>query len=189
MSPKANHHTRKLRQKQTAEVFTPPKLVNQMLNKLPREVWKKGKTFCDPACGNGNFLIWVLLRKLSRGHKPLEALQCVYGADIMVDNIRECRMRLLKVITLMGEEITEEHIKAVMKNIVWINQHKYPGGSLEYDFEFNNSVNNKDVERWMEWIHQDNALEQVELPVSEEIFSSPPILTISRKCKNSHLSD
>jgi len=53
------------RKKQTAEVFTPPKLVSDMLDKLPDTVWEDGKTFCDPACGDGNFLIQVLWRKIA----------------------------------------------------------------------------------------------------------------------------
>lgn len=64
---------RKNRQKQTAEIFTPPYLVNEMLDKLTEygpEIWEEGKTFIDPACGNGNFLIEVLKRKLDLGHNP-----------------------------------------------------------------------------------------------------------------------
>ena len=49
--------TRKARQKQTAEIFTPDYLVNEMLDQLPKTVWEENKTFCDPACGNGQFLI------------------------------------------------------------------------------------------------------------------------------------
>ena len=161
---------RKKRQKQSAEIFTPPSLVNDMLNKLPKEVWEENKTFCDPACGNGNFLIWILLRKIAKGHKPLEALKTVYGADIMRDNIQECRLRLLKVISLF-EEITEEHVKAIFKNIVWINIHKYPGGSLDYDFRFKNRPKPANVKQWMENIHKKNQLDEVELPVDEEKFT------------------
>lgn len=156
------------RLKQTAEVFTPNALVNKMLAKLPREVWRKGKTFCDPACGNGNFLVWVLIRKIKQNHKPLEALRCIYGVDIMRDNIRECRMRLLKIISIF-ETITEDHIRVVFKNIVFLNQQKYPKGSLQYNFSFNNSPNSRNVKEWMNLITK-GALDAVNLPVDEEIF-------------------
>ena len=142
-----------------------------MLNKLPDEVWEENKTFCDPACGNGNFLIWILLRKIAKGHNPLEALKTVYGADIMRDNIQECRLRLLKVISLF-EEITEEHVKTIFKNIVWINMHKHPGGSLDYDFSFNDRPKKANVEQWMKNIHENNKLNEVELPIDEEKFTS-----------------
>src|ERR1035437_1746291 len=102
---------RKLRQKQTAEVFTPEALVNQILAKFPETVWGKEKTFLDQSCGDGSFLVQILRIKLSKGHDSLQSLQSIYGVDIMQDNILECRVRLLKIIN--PEDITEEHIKAV----------------------------------------------------------------------------
>ena len=167
MANKVPDKKRKDRQKQTAEVFTPNKLFNEMLAKLPAEVWEDGKTFCDPAVGNGQFLIWVLKAKIGKGHSPLDALWTVYGVDIMKDNIRECRMRLLKEIS-QHETITEEHIKAIIQNIVWINPKKYPQGSLQYDFSFKNKTNSKDVARWMSYVHEQHLLDEVDLPVSEE---------------------
>jgi len=45
------------------EVFTPPELINEMLDQLPTELWSdKTKTWFDPASGNGNFHIIVLKR-------------------------------------------------------------------------------------------------------------------------------
>lgn len=166
---RVDKETRQKRAKQTAEVFTPDRLVCQMLAKLPKTVWRKGITFCDPSCGDGQFLIHVLWRKISRNHKPLEALKTIYGADIMRDNIRECRLRLLKVISVF-EPVTPEHIAAVFQNIVWIDIKKHPTGSLEYDFEFANKPNKEDIERWMKYIHKDNILDDVDLPVGEEQF-------------------
>lgn len=165
-----NKNIRDKRKKQTAEVFTPNKLVNEMLNKFPEDAWKdEEKTFCDPACGNGQFLIWVLIRKLQQGQKALVAIKTIFGVDIMIDNIRECRMRLLKTVS-MFEEIKKEHIAAVFKRIIWINSKKYPNGSLDYDFSFKNRVKKKDVGMWMDYIYKDNVLDNVELPVPEEVF-------------------
>ena len=165
----------KERIKKNGEVFTPDRLVNQMLRKLPKEVWQKNKTFLDNSCGNGQFLVWILIRKIQKGHNPLKALQSIYGCDIMRDNIKECRLRLLKIIDVVST-IKEEHIKAIMQNIVWINPEKYPEGSLEYDYSFENKINNSDVERWMKYIHQDHVLDDVELPINEEIFKRYKII-------------
>ena len=45
------------------EVFTPPELINEMLNQLPRDVWEdKDKTWFDPCAGKGNFPILILKR-------------------------------------------------------------------------------------------------------------------------------
>lgn len=125
----------KTRRKQYAEYFTPPALVNQMLDKLPEVVWEDGKTFCDPACGTGNMLTQVLWRKMSKNHNPLKALQSIYGVDIMPDSIEECRHRLLRIISIY-EDVTEDHRKAVAKNIVCLDLEKYPRVSLDYVFSF-----------------------------------------------------
>lgn len=47
------------------EVFTPPSLVNQILDLLPDEIWKdKNITFLDPACKSGVFLREIAKRLL-----------------------------------------------------------------------------------------------------------------------------
>jgi len=88
----------KSRVKSLGEVFTPPALVNEMLDKLPTDIFTTSeKTFIDPACGNGNFLVEILQRKIDGGSTPTQALSTTYGIDIMMDNIVECRQRLLKI--------------------------------------------------------------------------------------------
>jgi len=48
------------------EVFTPPSLVNKMLDLLPNEIWKdKNITFLDPVCKTGVFLREIAKRLLS----------------------------------------------------------------------------------------------------------------------------
>lgn len=47
------------------EVFTPPSVVNNMLDMLPQEIWKdKNMTFLDPACKSGVFLREIAKRLL-----------------------------------------------------------------------------------------------------------------------------
>jgi SAM-dependent methyltransferase len=76
-------------------VFTPLPLVNDMLDKLPKDVFlDPEKTFLDPACGNGNFLIVVLERKLASGIEYQQAIKTIYGVDIDQKNITECKQRL-----------------------------------------------------------------------------------------------
>ena len=113
---KVSKETRDARKKKTAEVFTPPELVNEMLDKLPQEVWTLEKTFCDNSCGNGNFLIAILERKLKLGHEPLQALSTLCGVDIMQDNIDECQERLLEILPA-GTDLVEAK-RIVNHNIV-----------------------------------------------------------------------
>lgn len=84
------------RKKSFGEVFTPPELVSEMLDKLPQnELLDPTKTVGDiTGCGNGNFLIEVLDRRLKAGVTHKDALKTIYGIDIMEDNIAECKDRL-----------------------------------------------------------------------------------------------
>lgn len=153
-----NHEKRQTRKKTTAECFTPSKLVNEMLDKLIEygkdQVTGEDKTYLDPACGNGNMLAEVLKRKLSLGHNPSIAISTVYGCDIMRDNIRECRLRLLAVLRDAETAITREHVKTVFNQIVVTSLKRYKNGSLDYDYSFINKSSAKDVDLWMEGIQK-----------------------------------
>ena len=86
--------------KQRGEVFTPDKLVNEMLDKLPPEVFTdKDKTFLDNSCGNGQFLTAVLERKMKNGISHKQSLSTIYGVELDEKNAEECRIRLLNGIT------------------------------------------------------------------------------------------
>ena len=141
-------NSRQLRKKQTAEDFTPPKLTNEILDKLEEyspESFLPDKTFLDPACGNGNLLVEVIKRKILKGHNPLEALKTLYGCDIMEDNIHECRERLLQLTDGEGKEIVD-------RQILWTPLHLYPKGSLDYDFLFKEDEEHPNsIEYLFEW--------------------------------------
>ena len=107
---------RQERKKETAEDFTPSTLVNEMLDKLPEEVWyDTSKTFLDNSAGNGNFLIAILKRKLEARTEPLQALSTIYGVELMPDNVEEMKERLLELIP----ESLHPHAKEIIDyNIV-----------------------------------------------------------------------
>lgn len=151
MKLETNHAKRQQRKKQTAEDFTPAWLVNQMLDKLLRygpEMKQQGKTFLDPACGNGNILVEVLALKLRLKHDPLISIQSCYGTDIMQDNIQECRTRLIQLIQSHGYNITTDIITAVLKNIICTPLRHYKNGSLDYNFAFSRTPDKSDVNKW-----------------------------------------
>ena len=93
------------------EVFTPPWLVDVMLDLVKDESERIDARFLEPACGSGNFLVRVLQRKLAavelkfgksefeRRHYALLGLMCIYGVELLSDNIEECRSNLIKVFT------------------------------------------------------------------------------------------
>ncbi len=121
-----NEEKRKQRRKETAEDFTPKELVDEMLNKLPSNVFSdSSKTFCDPAAGDGNFLIEVLTRKLQNQQEPLQALSTIYGVELMADNVEEMKERLLE---LIPKNLHKEAMKILNKNIICHD-------ALTWDFE------------------------------------------------------
>lgn len=81
------------RQKELGEVFTPTKLVLEILNKVDK--WEDGLTYLDPTCGNGQFLASVAIIKRELNHSSV--LSSIYGVDLMLDNIADCRSRLLAI--------------------------------------------------------------------------------------------
>ena len=53
------------------EVFTPPKLINEMLNTLPKEVWKNPELkWLDPCAGIANFP-FIIYERLMIGLKDI----------------------------------------------------------------------------------------------------------------------
>ena len=91
------------------EVFTPAWMVEAMLDLVKDETERIDSRFLEPACGSGNFLVQILRRKLAavelkygksdfeRRHFALLALMCIYGVELLPDNIVECRANLLEI--------------------------------------------------------------------------------------------
>lgn len=89
----------KTRTKSTGEVFTPTALVDEILTTMEKNnqlVFKDPtKTYLDPAAGDGQFLSEVVLRKVQNGSTHKQALETTYGVDLMPDNVKILRDRLL----------------------------------------------------------------------------------------------
>jgi hypothetical protein len=104
----------RLRQKKTAEVFTPTPLVQEMLDNLSQELFEDfTKTFLDPSCGDGQFLSEVVIRKMEKSGCTLEqALSTTYGVELMEDNVKLCKERLA------GPNPTQEILDIIDRNIV-----------------------------------------------------------------------
>jgi len=137
------------------EVFTPRQIVDDMLDLLPKTMWNvdPSPTFLEPACGDGNFLVAILERKLDAvmaslstgktlagagddalAFHCLQALASIYGVDISKDNIiggvpehpigARTRME-----TLLIEQLGQETGKALrndsklIQSALWILEH------------------------------------------------------------------
>ncbi len=92
------------------EVFTPSWMVEAMLDLVKGETERIDARFLEPACGSGNFLVQILQRKLAavelkygksdfeRRHYALLGIMCLYGIELLPDNIAECRANVLEIL-------------------------------------------------------------------------------------------
>ena len=80
-----------------------------MLDLVKLESERIDSRFLEPACGSGNLLKQILKRKLAtvqsrygksefeRRHYALFGLMCIYGIELLEDNVKECRESLLVI--------------------------------------------------------------------------------------------
>lgn len=91
------------------EVYTGEREVNAMLDLVKAETERIESRFLEPACGNGNFIVEILRRKLSVvstrygsssadwAERAVCAVSSIYGIDILADNVEASRQRLFQV--------------------------------------------------------------------------------------------
>ena len=122
------------------EVFTSEREVDAMLKLVEQETLRIESRFFEPACGTGNFLAKILARKLqvvvecSKKNRlefqkfSVLAISSLYGIDILLDNVEECRLRLLRLFKTLYIDIFNEEcdfdcletVKYILEtNIVW----------------------------------------------------------------------
>ena len=140
MIEKKNQVKSKKRVVEHGEVFTNEREVNAMLDLVKQETERIDSRFLEPACGDGNFLVEILNRKLNvvvskykKSQSEFEryiivALSSMYGVDILEDNVRYCRQRLFDIANFtytktFKDKCKEECINTLKhilsKNIVW----------------------------------------------------------------------
>ena len=91
------------------EVFTAEREVKAMCDLVKDETERIDSRFLEPACGDGNFLAEILMRKLTivrkkygKSHLDYEknavlAASSIYGVDILQDNVLACRARMFDI--------------------------------------------------------------------------------------------
>jgi hypothetical protein len=124
-----------IEKKQFGEVFTPIKLVNEMLDKLPNEVWlDKNLKWLDPANGMGNFPIIIYLRLM----------------ESLKDEIKDEKIRKKHILENMLYmcELNKKNV-FITKYIFDINNeyklNLYEGDSLKLDYEKKFNVKEFDI--------------------------------------------
>ena len=111
------------RVKDHGEVFTQEREVNAMLDLVKNETERIESRFLEPACGNGNFLVPILERKLEIVKKKygssqtefermaLLAVSSIYGVELLEDNVGACIGRLFKVVDDVYSKLYKDKCK------------------------------------------------------------------------------
>jgi len=92
-----------------AEVYTHEREVTAMLDFVSDMFEAIDSTFLEPACGNGNFLVQILARKLALVPNSvhdgptldfvvLRAVASIYAVDINEENVAEAHERMTRVV-------------------------------------------------------------------------------------------
>lgn len=91
------------------EVLTAQREVQAMLDLVKDESERIDSRFLEPACGDGNFLVAILERKLKTVYDRykskkadfeiymISAVSSIYGIDLLADNIEESKQRMLDI--------------------------------------------------------------------------------------------
>ena len=116
------------RKNKTQEYFTQIGLVKEILDKMelskPDLFIDESKTLLDNACGDGQFLTEIVIRKIERSGCSLEqALLTTYGVELIKENVKLCKKRLA------GINPTQKVLDILEMNIVCAD-------ALTYDYSF-----------------------------------------------------
>ena len=114
------------------EVFTNEREVNAMLDLVKHETERLDSRFLEPACGDGNFLIAILDRKMkivkekSKGDNyifkknTMIAVSSIYGVELLDDNAKECRNRLFEFIYDIYKKIEHKDDDMFLSSIKYL---------------------------------------------------------------------
>lgn len=111
------------------EVFTAEREVKAMCDLVADECFRVDSRFLEPACGDGNFLVEILTRKLivvkSKYKKSpydyernaILALTSIYGVDILLDNAQFCRDRLFRLWDKEYREVCKKDVNDQVRDV------------------------------------------------------------------------
>ena len=165
------------------EVNTPFQTIENIIDLVGNEAMRYDSRFLDPACGDGNFLLALLDRKLaSFKEKPnkntklfegklMITLGSIYGIDKLKDNILEARIKILKRFIDAYAKLLDSEVKnhiicsaeyIISKNIIF-------GDALTLEnYESGNEI------IFSEWFFSDMQINKVDHRIQDLLNCSKP---------------
>ncbi len=157
------------RVKKFGEVFTPPEIVNKMLDdENIADVFETlDAKILEPTAGDGAFLVGILQRKLKLAKNSADAftaLSSIYGIEIQFDNLAYARKNVADTFTAYHEKIFGDFDKNLMWQILFKNI--VQGDALEF---FNNTRP----------LFEDNPFEKLDSQIAKDlknivVIGNPP---------------
>ena len=148
------------------EVFTAEREVKAMCDLVENECLRIDSRFLEPACGDGNFLAEILTRKLevvTKRYKKnpydyernaLLAIGSIYGVDIMIDNVWDCRERLYNIWDKYYKKAVKkaEQNSEIRESVLYILNHNIIcGNALTYHCVNEKGENTEDPIIFSQW--------------------------------------
>ena len=164
------------------EVNTSEREVNAMLDLVKQETERLDSRFLEPACGDGNFLIEVLNRKLEVLVKKYKKNQyefernsvvvvgSIYGVDILQDNAQSARDRLFdRFIEVYKKYFKEYSNDNLIKSIKFIlDKNIIHGDALTLK-----QVDSENPVTFSEWAIINNKLKRRDFTLADLLAYSP----------------
>lgn len=174
----------KKRVRDLGEVYTNEREVKAMMDLLGDTGYQISSRFLEPACGNGNFLVEILNRKLKtvrenynceidRWRGVIDSVSSIYAIDICQDNVDETRKRILNIIK--DFLIIDNENLTVIKNVKYI---------LNKNIMLGDFINDEDNIRFYDFTDAGNGFVQIKVYNMENMRLDTPIpLKIEDKIK------
>ena len=164
------------------EVNTSDREVNAMLDLVKQETERLDSRFLEPACGDGNFLIEVLNRKLDILVKKYKKNQyefernsvvvigSIYGVDILVDNTKSAREKLFNRFIEVYEKYFKEYSNEnLIKSIKFIiDKNIIHGDALTLK-----QIDNENPVTFSEWVIINSKLKRRDFTLADLLAYAP----------------
>ena len=120
--------------KKTNEFFTPYSIIKRMCDKIPDEDWSDPKkTFLESSFGNGQFVVYIVWNRIQHGIDWETALKTLYGVELMADNVKETKERVIDLLDKMNINYDKEIAMEIMdKNLVCADFFKWDFENWKY---------------------------------------------------------
>ena len=116
--------------KGTQEFYTPYSIVKRMCDKISDDDWiDPEKTFLEPCFGNGQFILYIIYRRLQANIDWKTTLKTLYGVELVESNVDETYERIFDLLDKMNIDYDkDEALKIMHENLVCSD-------FFEWDFE------------------------------------------------------